>query len=199
MNGFKVYRYYIALKLHFTTAKFNVFVNRGHVKGSYDKFIMRNDRMLFERLAKQYPTDKECIQFLAANFMYGNPNMIYEQNDAVANYKEFQRRRQSMTHVFTNDLNIITNSGAQYDFSGSKIPDVLQLLLSKRITLETMVILNDFDGIVDKMKQNSAIALLMENELLLIEKSKGFVRYDSYKVMNAYQTFIEDLIGTANG
>ena len=30
MNGFKAYRYYIALKLHFTKDKFNVFENNGY-------------------------------------------------------------------------------------------------------------------------------------------------------------------------
>ena len=50
MTGFKAFRYYVALKLHFTKDKFNVFENRGNVKGSYQAFDARNDKFLFEKL-----------------------------------------------------------------------------------------------------------------------------------------------------
>jgi hypothetical protein len=48
MDGFKAYRYYLAIKLHFTTDKFNVFENRGNVKGTREAFNARNDRYIFE-------------------------------------------------------------------------------------------------------------------------------------------------------
>jgi hypothetical protein len=199
MNGFRAFKYYTAIKLHFTNPKFDVFVNRGRVKGTLDRFLMRNDRMLFERLAKDYPVDKDCIQYIASNFMYGNQNVVYDSSTSVTNYKEFIRRRQSITHVFTNDLDTIVKSGAQYTFGGSKIPDVLQLYLSNRITLETMVILDQLDGILGKLRENSQISLLLDQDLLRIEKSQGFVKYDSYKVMSPYLSFLEDIQGTANG
>lgn len=192
MDGFKAFKYYTAIKLHFTNPQFNVFVNRGRVKGSRAAFLSRNDHLLFEKLAQQLPNDKDFIQYIAANFMYGNPNMVYSSDEAMANFKEFQRRKQSITRVFTNDLDTITSSGAQYEFSGLQIPDVVQLLMAKRITLETMVILNDMDAIVDKMRQSTHIALLLGDDLLRIEKSKGFVKYDPYKVMGPYQQFLED-------
>lgn len=199
MDGFRAFKYYTALKLHFTSPKFNVFVNRGHVKGSYQKFLLRNDFSLFERLAKQYPVDKDYIQYIASNFMYGNPNVIYQSEEGVANYKEFIRRRQSMTRVFTDDLDTIVQSGAQYTLGGSKIPDVLQLYLSNRITIETMVILEQLDGILGKLRENSQISLLLDQDLLRIEKSQGFVKYDSYKIMSPYLSFLEEIQGTTNG
>ena len=53
----------MAIKLHFTNDEFNVFENRGRVKGTRDTFNARNDRYIFEKLATKYPTDKEIIQF----------------------------------------------------------------------------------------------------------------------------------------
>lgn len=199
MNGFKAFKYYLAIKLHFTSPKFNVFVNRGHIKGSYQKFLLRNDYMLFEKVAKMYPADKDFIQYVASNYMYNHPNMIYEIEQGTANYKEYIRRKQSMTRIFQNDLDTIINSGAQYDFSGSKIPDVLKLFLGGKISIETVVILDQLDGITEQLRQNDHIALLLNNDLLRIEKARGFVKYDVYKIMTHYQTFLEEIQGNTNG
>jgi hypothetical protein len=68
MDGFKAYRYYLAIKLHFTSDKFNVFENRGNVKGTREAFTARNDRYIFEKLANKYNDDREIIQFFVANF-----------------------------------------------------------------------------------------------------------------------------------
>jgi hypothetical protein len=198
VDGFKTFKYYTAIKLHFTDAKFNVFTNKGRVRGSVDRFNARNDRMLFERLGRQFSTDKECIQYIAANFMYGNPEVVYNPNEGLTNYQEYLRRKQSMTKIFQDDLHKIINTGARYDqdeFSGFKIPDVVQLLLAQKITIETVVILDTLDAIVDKLKQGNHISLLLADDLRRIEKSRGFVKFDSSKVMGPYLEFLEETHG----
>lgn len=202
MNGFQVFKYYTAVRLHFTNSTFNVFVNRGHIKGSVDRFNNRNDRLLFEKVARMFPNDKDCIQFLAANFMYGNPEFIYELPTAEVNYKEYIRRRQSITKIFSDDLDTIARQGARYgddEFTGQKIPDVLQLYLAKRITLETVVILDTLDDIVSRLRRGTHVSLLLGDDLRKIEKSRGFVKYDSYKIMSPYHNFIEEIQGNLNG
>lgn len=202
MDGFKTFKYYTAIKLHFSDPKFNVFVNKGRVKGSAERFNARNDRMLFERLGRQFSTDKECIQYLAANFMYGNPEVVYNALDGMSNYQEYLRRKQSITKVFEDDLHRILNSGARYahdEFSGMKIPDVIQLLLAKKITVETVVILDSIDAIVEKLKQRNHISLLLADDLRRIEKSRGFVKFDPSKIMGPYLNFLEEAQGTSHG
>ena len=84
MTGFKAFRYYIALKLHFTKEKFDVFENKGHIKGSYAAFDARNDKYLFEKLARKFPKDQDIIQFIVANLSIGNDNIIYGMEEAEA-------------------------------------------------------------------------------------------------------------------
>lgn len=188
MNGFKAFKYYTALKLHFTDPTFNVFVNRGRVKGSYDKFLMRNDRMLFEKVAKMFTSDKEYIQFLASNFMYGHHDMIYEQDDANRNYKEFLRRKQSITKVFKDDLATVVENKSR-----NLIMDVVQLYMAKKITIESLVILDHFEDISGKLKANSHLQLMFGADFLKIEKSSGFVKFDQQKVEPVYLNFLEEL------
>lgn len=198
MDGFRAFKYYMALKLHFTDPKFDVFVNRGRVKGTLQRFQMRNDRLLFEKLAKQFPIDKEYIQYIASNLMYDNPDVVYQSDEGMANYKEFLRRRQSITRVFQDDLDTIVKSGAQYKIVDDNIPDVIQLLISKKITIETAVILNQLDDFIGKIESNH-VHLMFGNLIMRIVKSTKFVKYNSYKVMNHYQNFIEEVKGTTNG
>lgn len=192
MDGFKAFKYYTAIKLHFTSPKYDVFASKGRVRCSADKFRSRNDYYLFEKLASKFTSDKQYIQYIASNFMYRNPNVIYSADEAESNFQEYLRRRQSMTKIFQDDLYTITNTGAHYNFSGHKIPDVVQLWLSGKITLETVVILNDFDRFAEKLRQDDHINLLLGDELTRIEKSKGFVKYDSHKVTSPYLSFIEE-------
>lgn len=198
MDGFRAFKYYMALKLHFTDPKFDVFVNRGRVRGTLQRFQMRNDRLLFEKLARQFPIDKEYIQYIASNLMYDNPDVVYQSDEGMANYKEFLRRRQSITRVFQDDLDTIVKSGAQYKIVDDNIPDVIQLLISKKITIETTVILNQLDDFIGKIESNH-VHLMFGNLIMRIVKSTKFVKYNSYKVMNHYQNFIEEVKGTTNG
>jgi hypothetical protein len=193
MDGFKTFKYYTAIKLHFTKPKFDVFQNRGRVKGTLQTFLARNDHYLFEKLGRQFTADKDMIQFIASNFMYGNPEFVYDSSGAMENYTEFLRRRQSITRIFTDDLDTIIKSGAQYYFSGQDIPDVLKLLMSKEITLETVVILNTLDDIVSKMKQSTQVQLMLGDELQKIEKSTGFVKFDSHKIAGPYEEFMAEI------
>jgi hypothetical protein len=64
MNGYQAYKYFMAVKLHFTTEKYDLFEKRGRVSGTQATFEKRNDRGLFEKLADNFDTDQQLIQFL---------------------------------------------------------------------------------------------------------------------------------------
>ena len=192
MDGFAAFKYYVALKLHFSNPKFNVFANKARLKGTRDTYGNRPDVKLFEKLARQFD-DRQYIQYIASNLMYGNTDPIYNHAEAMDNYKEFLKRKQSITRVFANDLDTILNSGAKYNFSGLIIPDVIQLLLAGKITLETVVILDSLDDLVTKVRQNNQIVLLLGDELIKIEKAHGFVKFNMDKVKNLFNTFKGEL------
>lgn len=181
MDAFQAFKFYTAIKLHFTNDNFDVFQNRGHVKGSFSTFQARRDRGLFEKLARQYSAS-EFIKYIASNFMYHNPNVIYDTPQGESNYKEFIKRRQSMTRVFENDVDYIENTAC---FSPT---DILQSYVANKITLESAVILDKLTNWVSKLKEESpTITQLMEDDLLLVTKSHGFVKFDPLKIQRIYK------------
>lgn len=201
MDGFKAYKYYMAIKLHFTKDNFDVFKNRGSVKGTREAFNARNDRYLFEKLARRFPVDRELIQFFVANFAYGNDNGHYAAEDAQSNFIEWNRRKQSITKIFSDDCHKIVMQSYKdklkkdqlFYFTSNNYPSILKMYLGAQISIETVRILDDMMQLVENWKQNSSMVILWENEIRKIEKLAGFVKYDKTKVEQVFNNFKKEL------
>ncbi len=201
MDGYKAYRYYLAIKLHFTTDKFDVFQNRGNVKGTREAFNARNDRYIFEKLAQKHSDDKEIIQFFVSNFAYGNDTAIYAGQEAEDNFMQWNKRKQSITKIFVDDLatlltHIETNRlkhSAIFEFTENEYPVALNMFVGGKISIETLRIIDDFTDILDKWNQNLSVKYIWDNEMRRIKKLTGFVKYDKIKIEKIFSAFKEEL------
>ena len=201
MDGYKAYRYYLAIKLHFTTDKFDVFQNRGNVKGTREAFNARNDRYIFEKLAQKHSDDKEIIQFFVSNFAYGNDTAIYAGQEAEDNFMQWNKRKQSITKIFVDDLatlltHIETNRlkhSALFEFTENEYPVALKMFVGGKISIETLRIIDDFTEILEKWNQNLSVKYIWDNEMRRIKKLTGFVKYDKIKIEKIFSAFKEEL------
>ena len=201
MDGFKAYKYYMAVKLHFTKDEFDVFKNRGNIKGTREAFNARNDRYGFEKLARKYPVDRDLIQFFAANFAYGNDAVVYASEEAETNLLEWNKRKQSITKIFSDDCSKILMDAYKnklkeddiFNLTNKSYSSILKLYLGKQISLETVRIIDDLHPVIHSWKQNTSMLLLWENEIRRIEKSNGFVKYDKDKVIKVFTDFKEEV------
>ena len=201
MDGYKAYRYYLAIKLHFTTDKFDVFQNRGNVKGTREAFNARNDRYIFEKLAQKHSDDKEIIQFFVSNFAYGNDTAIYAGQEAEDNFMQWNKRKQSITKIFVDDLatlltHIETNRlkhSALFEFTENEYPVALKMFVGGKISIETLRIIDDFTDILEKWNQNLSVKYIWDNEMRRIKKLTGFVKYDKIKIEKIFSAFKEEL------
>ena len=196
MDGFQAYKYFMAVKLHFTTEKYDVFEKNGRVTGSRETFNRRNDKAIFEKLSRKFDSDQEYIQFLVANFAYGHQNVVYsiESDDY---YNLWVKRKESMTRTFQVDLDVINRYLDDYSSSYEDLfsiengnPPLLNLYLGRHITLETMVILQDFDDYLSKWEP---LIMLWHDHFLVIRKVKRFVKYDKSRVEALYNKLKENL------
>lgn len=186
----------MAVKLHFTTEKYDVFEMNGRVNGSRATFDRRNDRQIFERLANKFKTDHEYIQFLVANFAYGHRNAVYS-NESDEHYRLWMKRKESLTRQFQTDLGKIINHLEMNRIPPEQIysvdtgmPELLNLYLGGYVTIETMVILQDFDDYLSKWEP---LIMLWNDSFLTIRKCTGFIKYDKIKLNSIYTNFKEQL------
>lgn len=201
IDGYRAYRFYLATKLHFTSDKYDVFQSKGAVSVSIASFEKRNDRYMFSKLGQRFNTEREYIQFIASNFIYGNPDVIYSGSEADDNYIEWQRRRQSATKLFDDDCHILINTNKTIDelinCTNNQIPDIISLFISKKINIETVRILDDHLDFINKWE--GSLITMFGDQIRIIKKAKGFIKYDKTKIRPVLNNLLEQTWNYKNG
>lgn len=196
MDGYKAYRYFLSIKLHFTSDKYDVFEYGGRVTAKREAFERRNDRFMFEKLSRKIPKDKDLIQYFVANFAYGNETLLYNALEAESNYNEWIRRKESRTKLFNDDLCLISATDIDFDelfyFTNGNFPVILDLYMGNQIKIETLVILEKLAGLVTRWKEHG-VPDMFKNEIRRISKLDKFVKFDSYRVVPIFNDFVQEI------
>lgn len=191
MDGFSAYRYYLALKLHFTTDKYDVFETNGRVAASRSAFEKRNDKNLFERIAIKKSSPRELIDFYVANFANYNLTMMYDQGEAEKHHTKWMKNKESLSYNFIKDCSLIERSSGKNPFDSSDgSPELMNLYVGGKIGVETMSILNEYDGYIDRWGN---IEFIWSTQFRTIKKLKRFIKYDSYKLYSTYDSLKESI------
>lgn len=187
----------MAVRIHFTNERYDVFEKSGRTYGTRESFEKRKDRALFESLAKKFSTDREYIQFLVANFAYGNRAVVYSA-ESFEYYQLWQRRKESRTRHFQLELNTIINHLEVNRFNHERLysidtgmPELLNLYLGNYVSIETMVILQSLENYLQNWEP---LIMLWHDSFLTIRKCEKFVKYDTDKIRKVYDNFKERLL-----
>tara|TARA_B100002019_G_C21142156_1_gene533831 strand:- start:16 stop:624 length:609 start_codon:yes stop_codon:yes gene_type:complete len=185
MEPFEVYRSYLALRLHFTTDKYDVIKQKGKVRASKQAFFKRTDLISIRKISKEY-SDKEVINFLVANFVSGDRWGGIFDSDSKQTYLSWKKRLESITYTFKKDLqNILYHMEKNkrryseiFISQRSQHPDIMKLYLQKEVSIETLVILNK----INKFVSNNDI--LLEDDILWPDVSRLIRKYTPFLNIN---------------
>lgn len=188
MDAFEVYRYYIALKLHFTTDKYDVIEKQGRVKVTKSAFLKRKDLGAISRVAKTY-SDEEVVNFLVANFVSGDRWGGIFDLEAKDRYTEWKRRVESLRYTFEQDLDRLflelDNIGKSFEHlvycAKGEHPYIIKAYLRKSISIETLVILDKLIGFIDKFDLEVTDTIVYPDISRLIKKYRPFLKFDLEK------------------
>lgn len=189
MEAYEVYRLYMAIKLHFTTESYDLRVTKGSLRDCSKSFAKRKDIMAFRKLGQKY-SKKEIINFLVANFVQGNKYGGVFDRESEEIYQDWINRRQRLGYMFTQDLITLFNETPINEdpilSSNGNHPMVVKLYLGKKISIETLIIL---DKLFDFRYSNDT---LLENDFvwkevsLLVRKYSMFVKVDKDKFLKLW-------------
>jgi hypothetical protein len=187
MSEFEVYRFYLALRLHFTTDQYDVIKQQGKVRASKLAFSKRKDLISIKKIAKTY-SDEEVVNFLVANFVSGDRWGGMFDSEARDRYLAWKKRIESLTYTFTNDIDKIFNENRD-PFSGTKSEHsyILREYLRNNISIETLVVLESFRPFMDEFDQRYEDDLVWPDLSRLIKKYKPFLKFDKDKFHAIYR------------
>lgn len=186
MTEFEVYRFYLALRLHFTTDKYDVIKQQGKVRASRLAFSKRKDLVSLKKIAKTY-TDEEIVNFLVANFVSGDRWGGMFDSQARDRYLDWKKRIESLTYTFTNDLEQIFNTSEPFSGSKQEHSYIIKQYLRNNISIETLVMLESLRPFMDEYDQIYTDDLVWPDISRLIKKYKPFLKFDKEKIYALYR------------
>lgn len=199
MDEFSVYKMYIALKLHFTTDTYDVVAQKGRVRASRQAFAKRKDLYSIKKVSKTY-SDEEVANFLVANFTSGDRWGGLFDVEASARYQAWKKRIESLSYIFTNDLDALMNDleieqipfNDVFKITKTQHPYIIKAFLRKTISLETLVILEKLIPFTEYLDKELVGDVIWPDISRMIKKYKPFLRFDKDK----YESIFRQRIGS---
>ena len=173
MQPIDVYLMYCAMKAHFDKGDYDFVKYNGKSKVSRDSFYKRNDRIFFVKLTRKYKSKENIQDYLLANFLKHSKGWVGKFHED--NYTEWQKRIQSLTYTFKSEIEPILDSKL-IAISENKHPKLLKEYLGKRVSLESMMILDSILGF---------------NHVWNIKLKDDYTWQDVSKLMNDYKSFLK--------
>lgn len=183
MHGFDTYKMYIALKTHFSSDSYDYIKYNRKTNAKLESFLKRKDRFYFGRLENKYKDEVE--NYLISNFICDPKGWVGNFNED--NYKEWQRRKESLHYSFQEDITRIvdsSNGGTILDAftcKGGKHPVALKNYLGKLVSIDTMCIMNKLINYVSDWDRKMTEKIVWPKVSKLFRKYEVFLNIDNKK------------------
>jgi len=200
MNGFEIYKIYLAIKLHFTSKNqsYDFHKHLGRTTARLATFTKRRDRYFFHKLSKSY-NDKSAIDYFVANFV-SNTNLwvgdiIGKTGDD--NYKQWSKKLEALHYYYEQDIDYILGRDIKFDdlflVKKGQHPPILKMFLSKRINFETFLILDEILSFSKQLNKNINEKVLWPKLYDRMIRYKPFIKYNVTKYKKTLKDKLKDI------
>jgi len=182
-EGYDAYTLYLGIKLHFHSKDYDFIKYNGKVKSDINSFLKRKDKYHFGKLFKTHK--QELQDFYIANLSLKDlwaGDLL--DNECVKVYKDWKNRNQKLTYLFETevaDLLRKRNINKVLEVKDGQHPILLKEFLGKKISLETMCILDEIIGYTNDWERLISENLVYPDIQNKINKYKSFVSVDIKK------------------
>lgn len=188
MEPFEVYRYYLALRLHFTTDQYDVIKQQGRVRASKQSFFKRKDLLAIRKIAESY-SDRDIVDFLVANFVSGDRWGGVFDSESKDRYLQWKKRMESISYTFKREVDkcvlAMEKQGIKFTdlFTsiGGQHPPIVKLYLRNDVSIETLVILNKLNKFTEQLDVDLKDDLVWPDISRIIKKYSPFLNIQKDK------------------
>jgi len=178
-TGFASFAMFNAIKLHFTTDSYDYIKYHGKTNVTKNNFSTRKDKYSFYKLSRRFSLD-ELKNFYVSNFLAQDVNWVGDimGPEGEENYKKWQKVTQSLSYVFKNDIEYLTEIDGVFKSSGGEYPKFLIEVMRGKVSLETLVIMDDLSNFIPKWNKTITDDIVWPNIRRKCIKYKPFIQYD---------------------
>ena len=187
-GGFDVYKTYLAVKLHFASDTYDYYKYDGKVNAKLDTFTKRKDRYFFHKLSTRY-AESDILDFFVANFLADSKRWIGNllANDGRDVYLDYKKRKEAFAYHFKQDCRTIASDFGRRSilFNDGFIPPdgqhprVLRLLIQRKISYQTAVVLDHFLGFTKNWDKEITEKVVWPEISLKVSRVKPFVNFNA--------------------
>jgi|TARA_R100000329_G_scaffold95710_1_gene79527 hypothetical protein len=188
VNGFEVYKIYLAVKLHFTSKgrSYDFHKHLGRTTARLETFTKRRDRYFFHKLSKSY-NNNTIVDYFVSNFVT-NTNLwvgdiIGKTGDD--NYKQWSKKIEALHYYYEQDIDYILEQDYKFDDLFKSVngqhPPILKMFLSKKINFETVLILDEILSFTKQLNKNINEKVLWPKLYDRMIRYKSFLNYNLTK------------------
>ena len=199
MEPFEVYRYYLALRLHFTTDSYDVIKQQGRVRATKNSFLKRKDMFAIRKVAETY-SDKDIVDFLVANFVSGDRWGGVFDTESKERYQGWKKRIEAISYTFKKEIDKAVLFAEKNNITvpelficnGDQHPFIVRMYLRNDISIETLVILNKLNNFVEQLDVQLKDDLVWPDTSRIIKKYTPFLDIKKEK----YDEIFRRAVGT---
>ena len=187
-GGFDVYKTYLAVKLHFASDTYDYYKYGGKVNAKLETFTKRKDRYFFHKLSTKY-AETDILDFFVANFLADSKRWIGNllANDGRGVYLDYKKRKESFAYHFKQECGTIVSdfSSRGLSFNDGFIPPngqhprILRLLIQKKISYQTAVVLNHFLNFSKNWDKEITEKVVWPEISLKVTRVKPFITFNA--------------------
>jgi len=174
MEPIDVYLMYCAMKAHFGNTDYDFITYKGKSRVSRDSFYKRKDRFFFVKLSRKYKEYNEIRDYFISNFIKDRNGYISSFNNE--NYENWKIRRYSFYGIFSEEIRpFVKEFNPLFEVKKSEHPKLMKEFLGGRLSLETLIILDELVKFTKKWNQK------LKDDIVWL---------DLNKIMNDYKRFL---------
>lgn len=178
-SGYNSYIMYHAIKQHFTTKNYDFFKYHGKINLSQNHFLKDKCKYSYYKLSRKYDLE-ELKNFLVANFVDHNISWVGEltNEDGEICYLQWKKRNQSLTYLFTEDVeylfNKVNNPDRLLKVRSGNFPVLLSETMEGNIKVETLCILNSLLNFIPMWDKK------VDDDIIYPEWSRKIIKYTPF-------------------
>ena len=178
-EGYEAYKKYLSIKLHFTKDEYDFFKYNAKTNAKYETFIQRNDKYFFVKAARKYGDN--IVDYFVSNIISNKSSYIKDMNQEA--YLDRQKRIDGLTYYFERDIEQLMRKGEQnfdkiFKVTRGQHPILIKTYLAKRISIETMCILQNMLNYVKKFDKTIKDTIIWPQLKTKVVKYSPFIKYN---------------------